>query len=399
MAPPPSTVTDRLSQFLTLLLGSRRGLSGAGAAPEGETAATQARQVEELQAKSSGRLRTGKRNRRAGKAAFLACDPVASWRAMLLIRRFEEKAGQMFAMGLIGGFCHLCIGQEAIAVGMRQAARPGDQFIASYRMHGHLLASGADPRAMMAELIGSRDGLSHGKGGSMHMFAPELGFFGGNGIVAAQASIGTGIAFANAYVGNGKVCVAFLGDGAADQGQLAESLRDGSALEPAHRLRDREQPAECGTGPRGAGGARRGVPDSRRTGGRHVPDLGARRRRAGAGMGARRQWPPGSGNAHRTLPRPLRRGARQIPRARRGDAPPGEPAQATAAQATPAQAPDPIARLRARILEEGLAAEADLRRIDQEIRVTVADAADQAARGEAPGAADLMTDILLEAAP
>ena len=143
---------------------------------------------------------------------------------MLLIRRFEEKAGQMYGMGLIGGFCHLYIGQEAVVVGVKMAMADGDQMITGYRDHGHMLACGMDPRGVMAELTGRRGGYSKGKGGSMHMFSREKNFFGGHGIVGAQVPIGTGLAFANSYRGNDSVCLTFLGDGAANQGQVYESF-------------------------------------------------------------------------------------------------------------------------------------------------------------------------------
>jgi pyruvate dehydrogenase E1 component alpha subunit len=145
-------------------------------------------------------------------------------RQMLLIRRFEEKAGQMYGMGLIGGFCHLYIGQEAVVVGMKMAMVDGDQMITGYRDHGHMLACGMDPKGVMAELTGRRGGYSKGKGGSMHMFSREKNFFGGHGIVAAQVPLGTGIAFANAYRDAKNVCLTFLGDGAANQGQVYESF-------------------------------------------------------------------------------------------------------------------------------------------------------------------------------
>jgi pyruvate dehydrogenase E1 component alpha subunit len=147
-----------------------------------------------------------------------------AYRDMLLIRRFEEKAGQMYGMGLIGGFCHLYIGQEAVVVGMQLTLTPGDQVITGYRDHGHMLACGMDPKGVMAELTGRRGGYSKGKGGSMHMFSVEKGFFGGHGIVGAQVSLGTGIAFANRYRDNGKVCLTYFGDGAANQGQVYESF-------------------------------------------------------------------------------------------------------------------------------------------------------------------------------
>src|SRR5579863_6850347 len=143
------------------------------------------------------------------------------YRDMLLIRRFEEKAGQMYGMGLIGGFCHLYIGEEAVVVGVMAALQQGDTIVTSYRDHGHMLATGMDPKGVMAELTGRRGGYSHGKGGSMHMFSREKNFFGGHGIVGAQVPIGTGLGFAHKYKGDGKVAVTFLGDGAMNQGQVA----------------------------------------------------------------------------------------------------------------------------------------------------------------------------------
>src|SRR5882762_6746057 len=143
---------------------------------------------------------------------------------MLLIRRFEERAGQMYGMGLIGGFCHLYIGQEAVVVGMQDALEEGDSIVTSYRDHGHMLAFGMDPKGVMAELTGRRGGYSHGKGGSMHMFSAEKGFFGGHGIVGAQIPLGTGLAFANKYRGNDNISLTYFGDGAANQGQVYESF-------------------------------------------------------------------------------------------------------------------------------------------------------------------------------
>jgi pyruvate dehydrogenase E1 component alpha subunit len=145
-------------------------------------------------------------------------------RDMLLIRRFEEKAGQLYGMGAIGGFCHLYIGQEAVVVGMQMALKPGDQVITGYRDHGHMLATGMTANGVMAELTGRRGGYSKGKGGSMHMFSMEKQFYGGHGIVGAQVSLGTGLAFANRYRGNDNVSLAYFGDGAANQGQVYESF-------------------------------------------------------------------------------------------------------------------------------------------------------------------------------
>ncbi len=146
------------------------------------------------------------------------------YRDMLLIRRFEERAGQLYGMGLIGGFCHLYIGQEAIAVGVQAIKEPGDQVITGYRDHGHMLACGMDPREVMAELTGRAGGSSKGKGGSMHMFSTEADFYGGHGIVGAQVALGTGLALANHYRDNKKVSFTYFGDGAANQGQVYESF-------------------------------------------------------------------------------------------------------------------------------------------------------------------------------
>jgi pyruvate dehydrogenase E1 component alpha subunit len=143
---------------------------------------------------------------------------------MLLISRFEERAGQLYGMGQIGGFCHLYIGQEAVVVGMQANLGPNDQSITAYRDHGHMLAAGINPNAVMAELTGRSTGLSRGKGGSMHMFSAEKKFYGGHGIVGAQVPLGTGLAFANKYRGNDGVCLTYFGDGASNQGQVYEAF-------------------------------------------------------------------------------------------------------------------------------------------------------------------------------
>ncbi|MCK5040995.1 MAG: pyruvate dehydrogenase (acetyl-transferring) E1 component subunit alpha [Sphingomonadales bacterium] len=146
------------------------------------------------------------------------------YREMLMIRRFEEKSGQMYGMGLIGGFCHLYIGQEAIVVGIQAGLKDGDATITGYRDHGHMLAAGIDPNAVMAELTGRATGISSGKGGSMHMFSTEKHFYGGHGIVGAQVPLGTGVAFANKYKGNDNISVIYFGDGASNQGQVFEAF-------------------------------------------------------------------------------------------------------------------------------------------------------------------------------
>ena len=155
---------------------------------------------------------------------FTKDQELRAFRDMMLIRRFEEKAGQLYGMGAIGGFCHLYIGQEAVVVGMQMSLEQGDQIITSYRDHGHMLACGMDPKGVMAELTGREAGYSKGKGGSMHMFSKEKNFFGGHGIVGAQVPLGTGLAFANRYRGNKNVAIAYFGDGAANQGQVYESF-------------------------------------------------------------------------------------------------------------------------------------------------------------------------------
>jgi pyruvate dehydrogenase E1 component alpha subunit len=174
---------------------------------------------------------TRKRGKAVPKSSGKANDPgidqaelQKAYRTMLLIRRFEEKAGQLYGMGLIGGFCHLYIGQEAVVTGMQMAISDGDEVVTSYRDHGHMLACGMEARGVMAELTGRSGGYSHGKGGSMHMFSKAKNFFGGHGIVGAQVSIGNGLAFSNWYRGNDRVCLTYFGEGASNQGQVFESF-------------------------------------------------------------------------------------------------------------------------------------------------------------------------------
>ena len=158
------------------------------------------------------------------KSSNQKSELVEFYRSMLLIRRFEEKAGQLYGMGLIGGFCHLYIGQEAVVVGLEAAAKEGDKRITSYRDHGHMLACGMDPNGVMAELTGRSGGYSKGKGGSMHMFSKEKNFYGGHGIVGAQVPLGAGLAFADKYRENNCVTFTYFGDGAANQGQVYETF-------------------------------------------------------------------------------------------------------------------------------------------------------------------------------
>ncbi len=174
--------------------------------------------------KSVDAKETGQEKANGSPPEFTKAQELAALRDMLLIRRFEEKAGQLYGMGAIGGFCHLYIGQEAVVVGMQMALKQGDQVITGYRDHGHMLACGMEANGVMAELTGRRGGYSKGKGGSMHMFSMEKNFYGGHGIVGAQVSLGTGLAFANRYRGNDLVSVAYFGDGASNQGQVYESF-------------------------------------------------------------------------------------------------------------------------------------------------------------------------------
>lgn len=153
-----------------------------------------------------------------------ADEKIKYYKEMLLIRRFEEKAGQLYGRGLIAGFCHLYIGQEAVVTGLQSCIEDGDQVVTGYRDHGHMLACGMDPDGVMAELTGREGGYSRGKGGSMHMFSREKNFYGGHGIVGAQVPIGTGLAFSNKYKENQRVCLTYFGDGAANQGQVYEAF-------------------------------------------------------------------------------------------------------------------------------------------------------------------------------
>ena len=318
-----------------------------------------------------------------GLAEFLGSgDDVAIYRAMLLIRRFEEKAGLLFGMGQIGGFCHLSIGQEAIVVGMRLASREGDQFIASYRQHGHLLACGADPRAVMAEMTGRSGGLSRGKGGSMHMFAPEVDFYGGHGIVGAQVSLGAGLAFANAYRGDGRVCIAFFGDGAADQGQVAESLNMAARWRlPIVFAIENNRARSPGEG-EGSNLYRRGA--AFEIPGEQLDGMCVQSVREG-GERALQRARGGLGPSILELRTERYRGHSMSDPAkyrRRDEGPSG-------------QAPDPLERQREKILSAGLASEDDLKQIDIKVRAAVAEAAEFATQSPEPPASELQTDVFV----
>ena len=198
-----------------------------GQALEGEVMAGKQSNIATANKSRSRRsgTKTGQSRLEADPTLGLSKDRLIQlYREMLMIRRFEEKAGQLYGMGLIGGFCHLYIGQEAVVVGMKAVTREDDPVVASYRCHGHMLASGMEARGVMAELTGRRGGYSHGKGGSMHMFSVEKAFYGGHGIVGAQVPIGTGVGFALKYGQREGVCATYMGDGAINQGQVYESF-------------------------------------------------------------------------------------------------------------------------------------------------------------------------------
>ncbi len=249
-------------------------------------------------------------------------EELKAFTQMLLIRRFEERAGQMYGMGLIGGFCHLYIGQEAVVVGMEMAIKDGDQVITGYRDHGHMLASGMDARGVMAELTGRSSGYSHGKGGSMHMFSREKEFYGGHGIVGASVPLGTGIAFANKYRDNGKVCLAYFGDGAANQGQVYESFNMAALWKlPIVYVIENNRYAMGTSVARSSAQSnfsKRGV--SFNIPGEQVDGMDVRAVKAAGekavGTRARRQRPLHPRDAHLPLPRPFHVRPRQVPHAR-----------------------------------------------------------------------------------
>ena len=319
-------------------------------------------------------------------AEFTKDDELFAYREMLLIRRFEEKAGQMYGMGLIGGFCHLYIGQEAVVVGMQMASKDGDQVITSYRDHGHMLVCGMDPRGVMAELTGRRGGYSKGKGGSMHMFSLEKNFFGGHGIVGAQVSLGTGIGFANRYRGNGAVSMVYFGDGASNQGQVYESFNMarlwslpvvyviennkygmGTSVERASSQTDLSQR-----------GLSFGIP------GEQVDGMDVRAVRA-AGEKALAWCRDGKGPYILEMMTYRYRGHSM-----------SDPAKYRSKDEVQKMRTehDPIEQVRKRLLEIGAASEDDLKAVDREIRDIVADAAEFAQNDPEPDASELYTDIL-----
>jgi len=310
-----------------------------------------------------------------------------AYREMLLIRRFEEKAGQMYGMGLIGGFCHLYIGQEAVVVGMQMAIRTGeDQTITGYRDHGHMLVAGMDSNGVMAELTGRRGGYSRGKGGSMHMFSIEKQFFGGNGIVGAQVSLGTGLAFANRYRKTDNVCLTYFGDGAANQGQVYESFNMAQLWKlPVVYIIENNRYAMGTSVSRSSAQtdfSRRGV--SFNIPGEKVDGMDVRAVKA-AGDKAVAWCRAGKGPYILEMETYRYRGHSM-----------SDPAKYRSKDEVQKMRNehDPIEQVRARLLEKGWATEDDLKKFDAEVREIVNNAAEFATNDPEPDASELWTDIV-----
>jgi len=331
-------------------------------------------------------------SKRRGKAKTPSLsreEMLRAYRDMLLIRRFEEKAGQLYGMGLIGGFCHLYIGQEAVVVGMQMCLKPGDQVITSYRDHGHMLATGMEARGVMAELTGRIGGYSKGKGGSMHMFSREKGFYGGHGIVGAQVSLGNGLAFANWYRQDGRVAVTYFGEGASNQGQVFESLNlaalfklpcifiiennkygMGTSVDRASASRDLSQ-----------NGAPWGIPGEQVNG----MDVAAVRE---AGERAVAHCRAGKGPYLLEMKTYRYRGHSM-----------SDPAKYRTREEVQKmrETSDCIETARKALLDDLAVTEADLKVIDDEVKAIVQDSADFAQESPEPPESELMTDILVEA--
>ncbi|MCX5480079.1 pyruvate dehydrogenase (acetyl-transferring) E1 component subunit alpha [Kaistia geumhonensis] len=320
-------------------------------------------------------------------ADFSREEELEAYREMLLIRRFEEKAGQMYGMGLIHGFCHLYIGQEAVVVGMQMAIRTGeDQVITGYRDHGHMLATGMDAKGVMAELTGRRDGYSRGKGGSMHMFSIEKQFFGGHGIVGAQVSLGTGLAFANRYRKNDRVSLTYFGDGAANQGQVYESFNMAELWKlPVVYIIENNRYAMGTSVTRSSAQtdfSRRGL--SFNIPGEQVDGMDVRAVRA-AGERAVEWCRSGKGPYILEMQTYRYRGHSM-----------SDPAKYRSKDEVQKMRNehDPIEQVRLRLLDKGWATEDDLKKVDADVRDIVNEAADFAQNSPEPDVAELWTDIL-----
>jgi pyruvate dehydrogenase E1 component alpha subunit len=312
---------------------------------------------------------------------------LAAYSDMLLIRRFEEKAGQLYGMGFIGGFCHLYIGQEAVVVGMQMALKDGDQVITGYRDHGHMLATGMTPRGVMAELTGRKDGYSRGKGGSMHMFSKEKHFYGGHGIVGAQVSLGTGLAFANRYRENDNVSLTYFGDGAANQGQVYESFNMAALWKlPVIYIIENNRYAMGTSVARASAqtdfsqrGASFNIP------GLQVDGMDVRAVKAAADE-ATDHCRSGKGPIILEMLTYRYRGHSM-----------SDPAKYRTKDEVQKMRSeqDPIEQVKARLIEKKWASEDELKAIDKKVRDQVADSADFAQSNPEPDVSELYTDILL----
>ena len=321
-----------------------------------------------------------------GPAPFTKDEELSAYRTMLLIRRFEEKAGQMYGMGLIGGFCHLYIGQEAVVVGMQMVMTEGDQFITGYRDHGHMLACGMSANGVMAELTGRRGGYSRGKGGSMHMFSVEKHFYGGHGIVGAQVSLGTGLGFANKYRKNGNVSLAFFGDGAANQGQVYESFNMAELWKlPVVYVIENNRYAMGTAVSRSSSQtdfSKRGI--SFNIPGEQVDGMDVRAVRD-ASQRAMDHARAGNGPYILEMQTYRYRGHSM-----------SDPAKYRSKEEVQKMRNehDPIEQVRARLLAAGMATEDDLKKLDSEVRTIVQEAAEFAQNDPEPDASELWTDIV-----
>ena len=345
---------------------------------------------------SSRSSRAPRARSRAGAAKAEAAPPETSkdelmsfYREMLLIRRFEEKAGQMYGMGLIGGFCHLYIGQEAVVLGIQAALTPDDKVITSYRDHGHMLACGMESSGVMAELTGRAGGYSRGKGGSMHMFSREKNFYGGHGIVGAQVPLGTGLAMAEKYKGTGALSVTYFGDGSANQGQVYEAFNMAALWKlPVIYVIENNQYAMGTSVARSSAqvelakrGESFGIP------GRQVDGMDVLAVKAAAEE-AVKHVREGNGPIILEMKTYRYRGHSM-----------SDPAKYRSKEevAKMRQEKDPIERVRARLLEEFEAGEDELKTIDREVKGIVSDAAEFAQQSPEPDPSELYTDILREA--
>ncbi|MCX2722650.1 pyruvate dehydrogenase (acetyl-transferring) E1 component subunit alpha [Roseibium salinum] len=337
--------------------------------------------------KSTSRTRSTAKKAKPAIAEFDKDQELHAYREMLLIRRFEEKAGQLYGMGLIGGFCHLYIGQEAVVVGMQMAKKDGDQMITGYRDHGHMLAMDLDPKGVMAELTGRRGGLSKGKGGSMHMFSKEKHFYGGHGIVGAQVSLGTGLGFANQYRENGNVAMTFFGDGASNQGQVYESFNMAALWKLPVVFVIENNKYGMGTSVARASanvdlsqrGASFGIP------GEQVDGMDVRAVKA-ASETALERCRAGKGPYILEMITYRYRGHSM-----------SDPAKYRSKDEVQKMRTehDPIEQVRKRLVDNGWASEDDLKAVDKSVRARVAEAAEFAQNDPEPDTSELYTDILI----